>query len=266
MSAPVTGRPCRYELGTSDLVAAGTFYGGALDWTVTGSRVTEIPYTLAISRGVAVAGLMLAHNQTGEPPPSWIPHFATDDCAATAAAITAAGGDILRPPSEAPGIGVFAIASDPGGAVFGVTQMDAGQVEDAVQHARRNWHELMSNDTSSALAFYEAVFGWTTGDAHDVEHVGTAQTIHAGDDAIGTVMAIAPNAPTSVWLTYFGVDDLPETLRRIGLTGGNVMHGPADAPDGRQIAVAAAPQGAWFAVIGAAARENTSRAIPLRMA
>ncbi len=261
----MTGRPCWYELGTTDLVAAGTFYGGVLDWTVTGSRVTEVPYTVAIADGVAAAGLMLTANQVGNPPPSWVVYFAADDCTATAKAIPRAGGELLRPPSEAPGIGEFAIACDPTGAVFGVICREGDDGGEAVRRARPNWHELMSRDPGGALAFYGEVFGWTTGTTHEMPHVGSARTIEHDGDAIGCVMRIGEDVPSSVWLPYFGVPDLPESLRRIGLTGGTVMHGPAENPDGRQIAVATDPQGAWFAMVGdAAEREPDAHSLPVR--
>lgn len=264
MEASLTGHPCWYELGTTDLVAAGTFYGGVMDWTVTGSRVTEVPYTVAMADGLAAAGLMLTTNQVGTPPPSWVVYFAADDCTATAKAIPRAGGELLRPPSEAPGIGEFAIACDPTGAVFGVICRE-GDAAGAVQRARPNWHELMSRDPDGALDFYGEVFGWTEGPAHEMPHVGTARTLQSGDDPIGCVMRIGEDAPSSVWLPYFGVPDLPECLRRIGLTGGSVMHGPADNPDGRQIAVATDPQGAWFALVGEAATDRPDpRALPVR--
>lgn len=264
MEASLTGRPCWYELGTTDLVAAGSFYGGVFDWTVTGSRVTEVPYTVAMADGVAAAGFMLTANQVGNPPPSWVVYFAADDCTAVAKAIPRAGGELLRPPSEAPGIGEFAIACDPSGAVFGVVCRDGDDAPEGVRRARPNWHELMSRDPEGALAFYAEVFGWTEGATHEMPHVGEARTIRIGEDTLGCVMRIGEDAPSSVWLPYFGVPDLSEALRRVGLTSGKVMHGPADNPDGRHIAVAADPQGAWFALIGEAeAPDDGRRTIPL---
>ena len=84
--ASVAGRPCWYELGTTDLVGAGDFYRQVMDWTVTAPMVTEVPYLVAVVDERAIAGFMLTAAQIGAPPPGWIPYFATADCAATAAA------------------------------------------------------------------------------------------------------------------------------------------------------------------------------------
>lgn len=267
MDALPAGLPCWYELGTPDLVGAGEFYGKVMDWTVTGSHVTEIPYTLAVVNNEPVAGLMLVESHDGAPPPGWIPHFSTPDCAATVEAITAAGGSIIRERGSNPGIGIFAIMEDPFGAVCGVMEMPDHLARTSAG-ARRNWHELMTHDPEAAMAFYGTVFGWTTGETYEMPHVGTAQTIvDATGATIGSVMAISPEAPQSVWLAYFGVDDMDETLRRIGLVGGSVMHGPADTPDGRVIAVAADPQRAWFATVGQAeAPTGGPRGLPVRSA
>ena len=58
-------------------------------------------------------------------PDHWVIYLAVDDCDTTAAAIPEAGGKVMRPPFDVPGVGRFAIVQDAGGATFGIMQ-DAG--------------------------------------------------------------------------------------------------------------------------------------------
>ena len=51
-------------------------------------------------------------------PPAWLTYFSVEDCDATAAKVKAGGGKELVPPTDIPGIGRFAAATDPQGACF----------------------------------------------------------------------------------------------------------------------------------------------------
>ncbi|MFA7665556.1 MAG: VOC family protein [Burkholderiaceae bacterium] len=260
------GNPCWYELGTPDLDAAAGFYGRILGWEVFDSGMKGWEYRLARSGEDLVAGLMPTAGQKGPPPPNWLIYFAADDCDKTVADIVAAGGKVLRGPADIPGTGRFAIAADPQGAVFGLLQPDMSQMS-AADRARAeagagafdqnkaghgNWNELMSTDPQGAYAFYSGLFGWTRGEAMDMGAMGTYQLVRRKGIDIGAIMGLG-DSPAPAWLPYFGVSGrVSSTVEAIAAAGGKVHHGPVEVPGPAWIAVAQDPQGAWFAVVGAA--------------
>ncbi|AXC48741.1 VOC family protein [Paracoccus suum] len=257
------GNPCWYELGTTDLDGAQRFYAGALDWQIARAPMEGFDYRLASAGGDMVAGMMSTEGQAGAPPTNWLIYFATDDCDATAAAITAAGGSILKPPADIPGTGRFAVATDPQGAVFGILQPDMSRMSpedrakaeagggafDQSKAGHGNWNELMSTDPAAAFDFYSGLFGWTKSQAMDMGAMGTYQLIaHKGRD-IGAMMGLG-SAPMPTWLPYFGANGIDAAISRITDGGGKLHRGPIEVPGGAYIAVATDPQGGWFAVVG----------------
>lgn len=257
------GRPCWYELGTSDLDAAAAFYGRILGWRVADSGMEGFDYRLAQSDGDMVAGMMSNAGQQGSPPPNWVIYFAVEDCDGTAAAVRAKGGAVYKQPDDIPGTGRYAVVADPQGAVFGLLQPDmSGMSEAEIAKAEEggafnqnkaghgNWNELMTPDPAAGLAFYSDLFGWTKGEAMDMGAMGVYQLVrHEGAD-IGAVMGLG-DAPVPAWLPYFGVDGaVTKIVEAIASAGGTVHHGPVEVPGPAYIAVAQDPQGAWFAVVG----------------
>jgi predicted enzyme related to lactoylglutathione lyase len=258
------GNPCWYELGTSDLDAAGRFYARILGWQVVDSGMQGFDYRLARVEDDMVAGLMSNQGQEGNPPPNWLIYFAVDDCDRSAGEIVAGGGSVLKGPDDIPGTGRFAVAADPQGAVFGLLQPDLSRMSEAdraraeagggafdqSKAGRGNWNELMSADPEAGFAFYSRLFGWSRGEAMDMGEMGTYQLFRRNDADIGAMMGLG-DAPASAWLPYFGVDGkVTATVEAINSAGGRVHQGPMEVPGPAYIAVAQDPQGAWFAVVG----------------
>ncbi len=259
------GRPCWYELGTSDLEAAGRFYGGIFGWEVADSGMQDFAYHLARTGEGNVAGLMSNAGQAGNPPPNWLIYFAVDDCARTVADIEAAGGSILKQPQMIPGTGLYAVVADPQGAVFGLIQPDLDQMseEDRIKarsgkggafdqglagHA--HWNELMTSDPEAGFAFYSQLFGWTRGQAMDMGEMGVYQLFRYRDADIGAIMGLG-NSPMPAWLPYFGVRaSVRQCVSDIEAAGGKIHFGPGEVPGPAYIAVGQDPQGAWFALVG----------------
>lgn len=250
------GLPCWYELGTTDIPAASEFYHSVLDWSIADSGMEGVSYHLANAPdGVGVAGMMDTAGQEGAPPPNWLIYFGCADCDATAAAVTAAGGTIIVPPSDIPGTGRFSVCFDPQGAAFGILQpapMEAppqGSAFDQSAPGHGNWHELMSSDPEAGFAFYADLFGWTKGETMPMGEMGNYQLFQHGGTDIGGMMGLG-NSPVSAWLPYFGTPGVQEAIGRIQAGGGAIQHGPTDVPGGAYIAVATDPQNAFFAVVG----------------
>lgn len=249
------GKPCWYELGTTDLESGVAFYTRIFGWTVGSAGMEGFDYRLAKSDGDMVAGMMALEAQADAPPPNWLTYIATDDCDGTVAAIGAAGGGVLKAPADIPGTGRFAVVSDPQGAVFGLLQplpMDGGGAGNAFDQSKAghgNWHELMTTDPAAAFDFYAGLFGWTKGAAIDMDAMGVYQLFQHGGTDIGGIMGLGA-APVPAWLPYFGSDDVQATMDEIAAAGGKVTFGPIEVPGPAHIAVCTDPQGAWFAIVG----------------
>lgn len=251
MAKPKRGKPCWYELSTTDLDAAGHFYAYVIGWSVADSGMAGMDYRIASTADGMVAGLMAA--QAGMPP-MWMHYVTVTNCDKAARDVAKAGGSVVYGPADIPGTGRFAAAHDPQGAAFGILQMDDDSgAFDQKAAGHGHWHELMTSDVGAALDFYGRIFGWKAGQAMDMGPQGSYQIFRHGKSDIGGMMTQTPDMPgpgTPFWLPYFGTTGLQAAIGRIAEAGGLVLHGPQDVPGGAFIAVARDPQGAMFALVG----------------
>jgi predicted enzyme related to lactoylglutathione lyase len=252
----ITGRFVWYDLMTTDIDAAASFYRGVIGWTSADSGMSDRSYTLFSAGPVMVGGLMpLPENLRAEGvPPCWTGYVGVDDVDAYAVRVKEAGGSVRRGPEDIPGVGRFAVVADPYGAAFilfkgssdekpaDVAPMTPGHI---------GWHELQAGDREGAFAFYSGLFGWTKAEAHDMGPMGIYQTFATGGLAVGGMMTREAHTPTSFWLYYFNVDSVDAALARVTNGDGKVLHGPQQVPGGVWIAQCLDPQGAMFAIVGA---------------
>jgi len=161
----------------------------------------------------------------------------------------------------------MAVATDSEGAVFSLWQ--AGRHPGATvvnEHGALNFNGLATRDVERAKAFYGAVFGWEVldlpaglmwtlpgyGDHLEESTPGLhAQMEQMGAPAgfIDVVAALQPigadDAAAVRWDVTFGVDDVDAVAARATELGGEVVHGPLDAPWSR-VAEIKDPFGATF--------------------
>jgi uncharacterized protein len=79
-----------------------------------------------------------------------------------------AGGAIHRAPENIPGVGRFAVAADPHGAVFNLFKGASDEEPEPVvpgTPGHVGWRELQAGDKESTFAFYSGLFGWTKAEA-----------------------------------------------------------------------------------------------------
>jgi predicted enzyme related to lactoylglutathione lyase len=111
------------ELSSRDTAAAAAFYEQVFGWTAKANDMGGMTYTEFHLGDNAIAGMMPTPESTPESVPSnWLVYFAVADCDASVAKIESLGGAIVAPAMDLP-VGRFAVASDVGGAIFGVIQM-----------------------------------------------------------------------------------------------------------------------------------------------
>lgn len=243
------GTPCWVDLMTTDLAAAKQFYGPLFGWQLTDGPPESGGYVLADIDGRSVAGLMAIQDGI-EHPPVWTTYIATDDAAATAEKIAAAGGQIVMGPMDVMELGVMAVAQDPTGGTFGIWQskeMTGIQLANAA--GSLTWNEFMTRDYTAAKDFYAAVFGYTYTEmgGDDFQYA----SIEVDGNTVGGVGVLPAEVPAQVpphWRLYFEVADPDATAAAVTEAGGSVLRPPQDMPYGRYADVAD-PQGARLSII-----------------
>lgn len=243
------GDPCWADLMTDDVEAAQKFYGELLGWTFeSGDEETYGGYVTASKNGRQVAGLMAKQPDQQDMPSTWGIYLKSDDAEATAAAITAAGGQVVVPPMTVPEMGVMAIAEDPSGAFVGVWEpLSHGGYSLINEPGAVGWHELASRNYDAAVDFYRQAFGWDISVMEDTEDFRYS-TLGEGDQARAGLFDAAKFLPEGVpshWLIYLVVDNADEAARKVTELGGRVLEEPRDDPHGRHARVTD-PSGAVF--------------------
>lgn len=108
------------ELVTRDAARARAFYGQVLGWSSDEMPMPDGVYVMAKANGTPVAGIFTMQGPGFDGVPEhWMTYIAVDNVDTRAAAVVAAGGKIMRPAFDVPGVGRIAIVADSGGAVVG---------------------------------------------------------------------------------------------------------------------------------------------------
>ncbi len=255
MSDP-QGKFCWYELMTTDLAAAGRFYGSVIGWGVQESGMPGMAYTLFTVGDTPISGMAALPEDAvrAGARPGWIGYVWVGDVDAAAARVAAAGGALHRPAADIPGIGRSALVADPQGASF-VLFRNAGAERPPLPAPSTpgliGWHELHAGDREAAFAFYAALFGWTKTEAVDMGGaLGLYQIFASGEAAVGGMMTRMDASAPPAWLYYFKVDDIDGAASRVTAGSGTVLNGPQEVPGGTWVVQARDPQGAMFALIG----------------
>lgn len=109
-----------FEVMSADAPAARAFYGAVFDWQF--DNQTMPPYTLINTGDVTIGAIF--------PKPAEAPgvclnvYFKVDDITACLAAVAEHGGKTLVPKTAIPGVGHFAMFTDPEGIPIGIMQPD----------------------------------------------------------------------------------------------------------------------------------------------
>ena len=233
-----------FDCVTRDVDAAQRFYGEVLGWKVEAFPVGDFSYAMLKAGDTPVGGFETWSSGA----PQWLSSISVADVDATVAAVVAAGGSVLEPPSELTGVGRSAKVADPQGVPLYVLR---GLGDDAADHpaghGEFHWNELHTTDGAAALAFYQRVFGYThmtrpspAGRYHVLEKDGVQR---------GGIIQYVPAGTRPQWLPYVAVDDCDAALARAVRAGGAVRM-PADTiPEVGRIAVIADPAGAVLGLI-----------------
>ena len=251
MTDPVLGRLLWYELLTTDMKAAGTFYSAVVGWTVKPFDGASHPYDMFHrADGREVAGVM--HIPEGMNfPPHWEMYVGVPQLEAAVAAIERLGGSALSHLIEVPSVGRLRTMKDPQGAVFAIYEPASAPPHPESEPVAGDvaWHELYATDAPAAMKFYTEVFGWTQMDEVDIGPMGKYRVFGRAFE-LGGMMTKPPEmaqAPPH-WGIYFRVPDAHAGADRVKANGGQVLYGPAEVPGGDWIVQCLDPQGAGFSL------------------
>jgi predicted enzyme related to lactoylglutathione lyase len=255
MMATSQGKFVWYDLMTTDMAAAETFYSDVVGWEAKDAGMPTSRYTIFSVTGRPVAGLTTIPDEVrargGRP--AWMGYIGVDDVDRAAEEITQKGGAVHKPATDIPGVGRFAVVADPQGAFFYLFKPsggDQGEEPPMGTPGHVGWRELMTSDLDGAFAFYAAQFGFTKTEAMDMGPMGIYQLFATGGkEAVGGMMKRPPEVPMSFWTFYFNVDGLDAAMERVKSGRGQVLNGPMEVPGGAWIAQCSDPQGAMFALV-----------------
>jgi uncharacterized protein len=241
-----------YELMTSDTNAAGKFYSDVVGWSTHEMPGADGPqYTTFNIGDVGIAGML---NIPGHS--AWVGYISVDDVDAHIEKIVEAGGKLLRPATDVPGMLRFAVMSDPQGAAIVVftpnPAMPSPVRPEPPTPGTIGWHELYTSDLEGGFEFYSKLFGWTKVSDMDMGPMGAYRIFDQGDHkqmGDGGMMNKAPHISVSCWNFYFNVDSIDSAIERVIAGGGKVLNGPMEVPGGAWIINGQDPQGAMFCLV-----------------
>lgn len=243
-----------YELMTSDVAAASRFYSEVVGWQAQDSGMPGVDYTLLKVGDAQVAGMMPtpAELKAIGAPSAWRGYVAVDDVDAAEARLLQAGGKVVRPADDIPGVGRFASVADPQGAAFVLfkpLRNDPPPMPPAEAPGTTGWHELRAMDGPAVWDFYATLFGWTRGEALPMGELGTYQLFEIDGVPSGAIMTKEPDQPNPGWRYYFHVEATDAAAERVRRLGGAVTMGPHQVPGGNWVLHGRDPQGAVFALM-----------------
>ncbi len=250
-----------YELMTSDAGAARAFYETVVGWDIDFEPGGDMDYRMiAASEGLVGGMLQLSPEMTaGGARPAWVGYVLVDDVDKAVTSIEHGGGRVLMPGHDMPGVGRFAMVTDPQGAPFYVMKpIPPADNPDASSHAfaadrpmlgHCAWNELATADPEAALHFYGTRFGWVKDGDMDMGPAGKYHFLRHGA-MIGGVMPKQAEAPVSAWSHYFRVADIDAAAETLKAHGGSMVMGPVPVAGDDFALMAFDPQGALFALVG----------------
>lgn len=242
-----------YELMSNDPDAAKAFYDDVVGWNIGPKPTDQMDYRMIEAPDGQVGGVLHLTDEMRQhgARPVWLGYLGVDDVDRTVAKVTAAGGKVLMPAWDIPGVGRIAMVTDPQGVPFYVMR---GASEGTSTAFGRNtlghvsWNELMTPDQGAALAFYGPLFGFAKSGALDMGPMGEYTFLEHAGAGIGAMMTAPPGVPPG-WGFYFRVPDIEAAREKVIKGGGTVTQGPMEVPGGEMVISARDPEGVAFGLV-----------------
>jgi predicted enzyme related to lactoylglutathione lyase len=241
-----------YELLTTDVPAAQSFYGKVVGWDVQDASTPKFTYQLFSVGGTPVAGLMEL------PPdgvkkgatPRWVGYVAVEDLDGVVDQLRRLGGAVYVPPMDS-NVGRLAVVADPQTATLALIKglKYGNSAAEPGGPGRVGWHELFAADAKAAFEFYSSLLGWQKAESMTTP-IESYQIFAAGEWTMGGMFNKIVSAPVPFWLYYFEVADLDLAIGQVRKEGGVITGGPVELSADIWMAHCIDPQGAVFALQG----------------
>lgn len=248
------GAFCWSQLNASDASACEAFYARLFGWSAVREDMGGHPLTL-FSRGAdQLASLMpIPAGESGPPRSHWMGYVWVEDVEAAFARAGNLGATSHVPPSPIPGVGRFAVIGDPGGAILGLFEQNPPADPSLPMPAGPGafcWYELTTRAVEPSIAFYTALFGWTT-QAWTMPF-GVYTLFMRGAEAVAGLMPMEGPEWEGVpnhWMPYVAVQDVDERFAAVPGLGGSGCVPPTDIPEVGRFAVVSDPTGGIISLL-----------------
>ena len=251
-----------YELITSDIAGAKSFYDAVIGWNIADKSDFPNDYRMiGRSDGKFAGGAMQITDEMAQhgARPTWLGYILVDDVDRSVASIEQEGGKTYMPPFDIPGVGRVAMVADPQGAPFYVMKPlppegDPNAKSDVFSpdaEQRVGWNELSTSDPVAARRFYGDQFGWTSDEFMPMGEHGEYRFLDHHGERIGAVAGAMDGRPPH-WRYYIRVPSIAKAKDAAEKAGGTIGMGPMEVPTGDYIVIGIDPQGAEFALVGRA--------------
>ncbi len=246
------------DLLTHDPEGSQRFYEALFGWEFenignAAGLGSDSTYTLIRHNGNLIGGMIdtIALNNRNDIS-QWVVLMSVEDIDAGVAKITAAGGEVMTPPTDLQRRGKLAVVRDAEGALLGLLQTRDGDPADRRPDVGEFlWDELWTTDVDSATAFYEDVAGLeaATYDVDENQESGaTYRLLNAGDKPRVGIMPNPLEGLGPVWVSYLRVDSPAAITSHVAELGGRVIVEAQPRPLGGTVAFIAGPSGAGIAL------------------
>lgn len=239
-----------FDLMSTDRDASLAFFRELFGWSMsrTGIASTGAYLTLAAG-GVPFGGAVHMSPEEGYPS-HFIGYVACEDVDDVAARAPGLGGAVAYPPMDIPGVGRFAVLSDPIGAHVSAMTSYPGTPQSPefdVPVGGVVWSEVTSSDPQRTGEFYARLFGWTLRAPSPAGKDDYTVLTHDGREIAGLARAPHERVP-SEWLFYFRVENIAAAATQVRALGGMMVTGITTIPNDCHFAIAQEPTGATFAL------------------
>jgi predicted enzyme related to lactoylglutathione lyase len=147
-TSTLLGRPIWYELMTTDMKGAESFYKTVVGWTTEPFKESKEPYTILNRSGNVGVGGMMTKPAEVKAPPFWGMYIGVPKLEDTVAQITRLGGKTHTEMMSIPNVGRMQLMMDPQGAAFYIMEPARSEQrpEGAPEIGDASWIELMTTD------------------------------------------------------------------------------------------------------------------------
>lgn len=248
-----TGRFVWRDLMSTDAERARAFYTELFGWSLQSQDMGDFTYEMLVNKGEQFGGLMPLDPSHGIPS-HWISYIEVPDVDEACATATRLGGSVPVAPMDIPSVGRFAVIADPQGAHFSPftpVPMDneSGDVpQEMPPLGGVTWNELMTGDLEGARTFYGEIFGWNFEEMNMMEGPGTYLIGKNGDRMDCGIMGKPEDMPVSLWVIYFHVADLDQSLADVTRLGGQSVSPIIEVPTIGRISWVTDSTGGLFAL------------------